>query len=166
MTTTYTHTYSRDDVVRVYASFSADYRIVAEWTRLHDAEFISRTIAQIAALVEAEYVSSVHLQLKSLMGTIKQAAVYRVSRTATGWSSDRPGDMYWVSQSGDKLEIVIFFSEKWNTLSQAQQAAFKAKYFPNWLPSDFDGQYPGLASHLDRRYASRGYGMERTDFSP
>lgn len=165
MTTTYTDTYSRDDIVRVYASFSADYRIVAEWTRLHSRDYVTRTIAEIRALVEAQYLSSVHLQLKSQNGAIRQAAVYRVSASAAGWSSDRPGDLYWPSQPGDQLEIIIFFSRNWTNLSQVQRDAFKARHFPSWRRSNFDGSYAGLVGQVDRRYASRGYGMERTRYS-
>ncbi len=32
---TFTDTFNRDDIRRVYASFAADYKIVAEWTELH-----------------------------------------------------------------------------------------------------------------------------------
>src|SRR6266511_2979764 len=41
---TYTDTFNRDDIRRVYASFAADYKIAAEWTELHSAAFIEQMI--------------------------------------------------------------------------------------------------------------------------
>lgn len=165
MTTTYTDTYNRADIIRVYASFSADYRIVAEWTGLNSREYIDQTIAQIRVLAVEQYLSVVHLQLKSSNGTIRNAAAYRVSTSTAGWSSDRPGDLYWSSQPGDSLNIVVFYSQRWRNLSEAQREAFRAQYLPNWDASDFDGNYTGLVGQVDRRYASRGYGIERTRYS-
>ena len=76
MTTTLTQTFNRDDIRRVYASFAADYRMVAEWTNLHSTPFVDTTIDEIKALAEEEYLREVHLQLKSSTGAIRQAAVY------------------------------------------------------------------------------------------
>src|SRR5437762_4685898 len=42
----------RDDIRRVYASFAADYRMVAEWTNLHSTPFVDTTIDEIKALAE------------------------------------------------------------------------------------------------------------------
>lgn len=94
MTTTLTQTYNRDDIRRVYASFAADYRIVAEWTGLHSATFIVQNIGAVKALAEEQYLKEVHLQLRAADERIRQAAVYRVSTNASGWSADRPGDLW------------------------------------------------------------------------
>ena len=102
MTTTFTDTFNRDDIRRVYASFAADYKIVAEWTRLHDAKFVGRTIAEVKAIAEEQYLAAVHLQLQSSTGKMKKAAVYRVSTDAGRWSCDRPGDLYWDAVDSDR----------------------------------------------------------------
>jgi hypothetical protein len=165
MTTTLTQTFNRDDIRRVYASFAADYRIVAEWTGLHSSPFVDETIVQIKALAEEQYLREVHLQLKSSTGKIRQAAVYRVSTSASGWSSDRPGDLYWDSYDGDRLQLIVYFGDKWWALSQRERDAFAAVYMPGWGTSDFDGNYGLMSNSTDRRYASRAYGMERTRYS-
>jgi hypothetical protein len=165
MTTTLTHTFNRDDIRRVYASFAADYRIVAEWTGLHSPAFVAETIEQIKALAEEQYLREVHLQLRWSTRMIREAAVYRVSTRASGWSSDRPGDLYWQSYEGDKLELIVYFSEKWKKVPKAARDAFAAVHMPNWGTSDFDGNYGTMSISLDRRYASRAYGMERTRYS-
>lgn len=165
MTTTITQTFNRDDIRRVYASFAADYRIVAEWTELHASAHVEKSIEQIKALAEEQYLSLVHMQLQSSTGAIRQAAVYRVSANASGWSADRPGDLYWDQYAGDRLKLIISFSDKWWALSQAQRDAFTAVHMPNWGTSDFDGNYGLMSSSTDRHYSSRAYGMERTRYS-
>jgi uncharacterized secreted protein with C-terminal beta-propeller domain len=87
---TYTDTFNRDDIRRVYASFAADYKIVAEWTELHRPQYVEKTIAEIKALAEEQYMKAVHLQLLSSTGVIREAAVYRVTTDASMWSADKP----------------------------------------------------------------------------
>jgi hypothetical protein len=165
MSNTYTDTYNRQDIRRVHASFSTDYRVVAEWTELHSAAYVSQTIEEIAALGEAEYLKEIHLQLKSRSGAIRQAAVYRVSTNASAWSADRPGDLYWDSFDGDGLVLVVYFSQKWADLSIKQREDFAKAHLPGWGSSDFDGTYGSLTANVDKHYASRAYGLERTRYS-
>src|SRR5437764_730577 len=141
MTTTLTQTFNRDDIRRVYASFAADYTIVAEWTDLHSATRIARNIAAVKALAEAQYLKEVHLQLRASTGGIRQAAAYRVSTNASGWSTDRPGDLYWDHEGGDYLQLIVFYTAKWWGLSQNARDEFQAAHMPGWGPSDFDGSY-------------------------
>jgi Bacterial HORMA domain family 1 len=165
VTDTITQTFNRDDIRRVFASFAADYKIVAEWTGLRSAASVERTIGQIKALAEEQYLSAVHMHLKSSSGEIRQAAVYRVSTNAGAWSSDRPGDLYWQHSQGDTLNLVVYFSDKWRALTQAAREEFEATHMPGWSDSDFDGNYGAMAASADRRYASRDYGIERTRYS-
>jgi hypothetical protein len=165
MTTTLTQTFNRDDIRRVYASFAADYRIVAEWTGLHTSAFVAQTIEEIKAIAEEQYLKEVHMQVLSSSGTIREAAVYRVSTSASGWSADRPGDLYWETNTGDYLNLIVYFMQKWWDLAQAERDAFAALHMPGWGMSDFDGNYGLMSSSTDRRYASRAYGMARTRYS-
>jgi Bacterial HORMA domain family 1 len=165
MTTTFTDTYNRDDIRRVHASFAADYTIVAEWTRLRSSAEVARDITAVKALAEGRYLKEVHIQLIGASGTIRQAAVYRVSTHASGWSTDRPGDLYWDWKSGDALRLVVYYNANWDVLSKKEQDDFRALYLPGWGPSDFDGDYGAMSTVTDRRYASRAYGMERTRYS-
>lgn len=144
MTDTITDTFNREDIKRVHASFGADYRIAAESTRLHSSNFVDATISEIGTLAEEQYLSEIHLRLLSSGGSLREAAVYKVSIDASTWSSERPGDMYWEAQSGDRLCITVFYSAKWKALSKAEKKAFKEKYLPGWGTSDFDGDYGTL----------------------
>lgn len=161
---TYTDTFNRDDIRRVYASFAADYKIVAEWTELHSAAFIEQTIVEIKALAEEQYLKEVHMQLVSSSGVIREAAVYRVTTNAALWSADKPGDLYWDSEPGDSLNLIVYFTQKWWDLTPTARAAFEEAHLPGWGTSDFDGNYGGLIPATDKRFASRAYGMERTTY--
>jgi len=165
MTDTYSDTFNREDIRRVHASFGADYRIAAESTELHSAGFVDATIGEIGVLAEEQYLSEIHLRLLSSGGSIREAAVYKVSTNASSWTSERPGDMYWKANQGDRLVITIFYSAKWKALSQAQKDAFIAKYLASWGTSDFDGNYGAVAGSTDRHYSSRAYGMDRTRYT-
>lgn len=165
MTTTLTDTYNRDDIRRVYASFAADYRIIAEWTGLHSRAFVDETIDQIKVLVEEEYLKAVHTQLRSKTGTIREAVVHQVSTNAAGWSSDRPGNLYWDTYEGDRLTLIVDFTQKWSALTLAQRAAFVARYLPDWGTASINGVYGAMRGTIDRHYSSRAYGMERTRYT-
>ncbi len=161
---TYTDTFNRDDIRRVYASFAADYKIVAEWTKLHSAIWIERNIADIKALAEEQYLESIHLQLRSSSGAIRQAAVYRVTTNVSVFSADRPGDLYWDTSAGDTLHVIVYFTQKWRSLTPGARAAFEAVHMVGWGTADFNGDYGSLAATTDKHFTSRAYGMERTRY--
>jgi hypothetical protein len=161
---TFTDTFNRDDIRRVYASFAADYKIVAEWTELHSASQIERNIAEIKLFAEEQYAQSLHVQLVGPDGLIRRAAAYRVTANASLCSTDKPGDLRWTSYEGDRLEIIVFYSQKWWDLTDAQRQAFRDAHNITWGTTDFDGSYGGLVASTDKQFASRAYGMERTQY--
>ena len=161
---TYTDTFNRDDIRRVYASFAADYKIVAEWTELHNAYWIEKNIADIKLFAEEQYIESLHLQLVASDGRVRRAAVYRVTTSASLWSADKPGDLRWTTYDGDWLRLVVYYSKKWWDLTDAKRQAFRDTHNITWGTTDFDGNYGGLIAATDKHFASRAYGMERTQY--
>jgi hypothetical protein len=161
---TFTDTFNRDDIRRVYASFAADYKIVAEWTELHSAYRIEKNIAEIKLFAEEQYIESLHLHLVAYDGLVRRAAVYRVTTSASLWSADKPGDLRWTTYDGDWLRLVVYYSRKWWDLTEAQQQTFRDKHNITWGTTDFDGNYGGLVASTDKHFASRAYGMERTQY--
>ncbi|HTC72214.1 MAG TPA: hypothetical protein VK655_04955, partial [Solirubrobacteraceae bacterium] len=52
---------------------------------------------------------------------------------------------------------------EWWALSDYQRAMFCENDCKRpWGPSEIDTSYPGMVGHVDRRYASNAYGLERT----
>jgi hypothetical protein len=161
---TYTDTFNRDDIRRVYASFAADYKIVAEWSGLHPSVWVETNIAAIRLFAEEQYVASLHMQQHRSDGSIRRAAVYRVTEKASLWSTDRPGDLYWNADDGDYLELIVYYSQTWWDLTLPQRNAFREKHNINWGTSDFDGKYSGMTANIDKHFGSHAYGMERTQY--
>jgi hypothetical protein len=165
MTETYSTTFNREDIKRVHAAFAADYRIAAESTKLHSSKYVDKTVAGIKAFAEEQYLQAIHMRLVGSDGSVREAAVYEVTTDASGWTSERPGDMYWKAKPGDKLQLTIFHNANWAALTQAKKNAFNNGHLPGWGPSSFDGRYDGMTSSADRQYASRAYGLQRTRHS-
>lgn len=158
-----THTYNREDIQRVFASWVADFRIVSEWTGLRTGQDVEETAAQVKVIAEQEYLGAVHIQLVSALGKVKKAAVYRVSTSAGAWSADRPGDMYWDHEDGDVLKLYVEYNARWDQLSTTAQTKFEEDHLKGWGHRNFDG-YGALNGSIDRRYPSRAYGLERTSY--
>jgi len=165
MTETYSTTFNREDIRRVHAAFAADYRIAAESTKLHSSDYVDENLFGIKAVAEAQYLEAIHMRLLAADGTPREAAVYAVSTDAFGWSSERPGDMYWKAEYGDALQLTIFYNTNWDELTQGQKDAFRNEHLPGWGPSNFNGRYDGMSASTDRQYSSRAYGLERTRHS-
>ena len=165
MTETYSTTFNREDIKRVHAAFAADYRIAAESTKLHSSSRVNKNVAGIKAVAEEQYLKAVHVRLLRSDGSVREAAVYEVSTDASGWTSERPGDMYWKAEPGDVFRLTLFYSAKWDALAQAEKDAFRKQHLPGWGPSSFDGRYDGMTYSADRQYSSRAYGLQRTRHS-
>ncbi len=165
MTETYSTTFNREDIRRVHAAFAADYLIAAESTKLHSSKYVDQNVAAIKAVAEEQYLKAVHMRLVGSDGSVREAAVYEVSTDASGWTSERPGDMYWKAQSGDQLQLTIIHNANWAALTQAEKEAFDKEHLPGWGPSSFDGHYDGMTTSADRQYSSRAYGLQRTRHS-
>jgi len=164
-TSSRTDTYNSDDILRVFASFAADYKMVAEWTKLSSREYVDETTLQIKALAENEYLDSVHLQLVTTAGRIPEAVVYRVSTNASTWVAERPATLKWSVGDGDSLKVIVYFSQKWTDLPDDKKREFSRLHLPNWVDSNFSGKYEGMAEVGSTKFASRGYGLERTQMS-
>ena len=163
---TFTDTFNRDDIRRVYASFAADYKIVAEWTELHSPAFVEQTIAEIKAIAEEQYLKEVHLQLALVDRRHPRGG--RLSRDdervpLVGRQARRP----LLGQRGRRLVAAdrLLHQEVVGPDAGAQRNAFAAVHMVGWGTSDFDGNYAGLTASTDKRFASRAYGMERTRHS-
>jgi len=55
--------------------------------------------------------------------------------------------------------------EKVVDLTDAERQAFRDKHNVTWGTTAFDGNYSGLVASGDKHFASRAYGMERTQYS-
>lgn len=158
-----TSTYTVTDVGKVIDRFAADLRMVSQATGLLTRDYVERLAADVKLMAQRGYLDRVDIVLRSALGTVLRAAEYRVSTDASGWSSDRPGNNLWPRTPSGLLNVVVFRTPAWWALSETQRQAFlDSQCSLSWGPSGIDTSYSGLTGRQDRRYASNGYGVQRT----
>ena len=158
--------FNRDDIRRVYASFAAEYKITAEWTGLHAPAFVTRTVEQIIAIAAEQVLQEVHLQLKRSARHDPQCfglpGIDQCFRLVVGPS----GDLYWESYAGDRLQLIVYFTEKWRALTLIREGSVRRVHMPDWGVNDFDGNYGTMTQNQPPPIRESGaYGLERTDYS-
>jgi len=159
-----TESFSYSDVRKVAERFAADLAMVAQATELMPSSKVNDLVSDIKAFAREGYLSEVNLFLFDATGREIRGRRYSVSIDADLWSSERPGANNWPSIPGGELSVVISYSDSWDALSPLKKENFKAARIIPWSPSSLDTSHPDLAARTTRRYASRGYGMERKDF--
>ncbi len=158
-----TSTYTTTDVGKVIDRFAADLRMVAQATGLMSREYVARLADDVKLMAQRGYLDRVDVVLTNALGTVLRAAEYRVATDASGWTSDRPGNNLWPRTPGGELSVVIFRTPTWWALTEIQRQSFlNSQCSCSWGPSDIDTSYSGLVGRYDRRYASNGYGVQRT----
>lgn len=162
MTRTSSHTVT--DVRRVFDSFAADYDMIAQVSGLQTQQHVSDVVHDVKTFSESGYLDCVSLVLSDRVGSTKRARKYTVSTSAAGWTTDQPGDNLWPTLSDGSLTAVLSYSQAWKNLSEAAKQTFKNGLRIKWGPSGIDLSFPGLTGTADRKYASNGYGVQRTSY--
>jgi hypothetical protein len=161
-TLTYTETYTRVDVAKVFENFAADLRLIARMTALWTDDYASSVAEDVSAFAEEEYLSEIHIVLAGTSGRPVQVHEYKVSKNASGWTVQRPGGNVWPQIEGGSLQVILKYSPVWGALNTQEQAEFKAQLNVPWSPSKVDTTYPGLTATGTRKYASNAFGLGRT----
>lgn len=162
-TFTRTSSYTTVDVAKVVDRFTADVHMIAQATGLASRQRAVDIGHDVKLMAQRGYIDRVDIVLRSAAGREVRAAKYVTSTDASLWSSDRPGNNLWPRQIGGSLDVVVAYTETWWALTAAQRRAFHERECHRpWGPTDIDTNYPGMTGRFDRRYASGGYGMERT----
>jgi hypothetical protein len=163
-TGTYEATYTVADIKRVVDRFAADYAMIGQATGLRTREQVAKIISEIKIYAEAEYLHEIDITLFDAAGKELQAAQYRISEAATGWTNQQPGNNMWPATPGGSLRVTISMNRKWYALTQAQQDEFDRRQGLAWPARPTDLTHQGLVRQFDRRYVSNGYGMEKHIF--
>jgi hypothetical protein len=163
-TGTYEATFTVADIKKVVDRFAADYWMIAQVTGLRTRETVDKQVAEIKIYAEAQYLHAVDITLFDAAEKELQAAQYKVSDAATGWTNQQPGNNMWPVTPGGKLRITLTMSKKWFDLNQAQQVEFDRSNGLVWPDTNKDLTHQTLTKQFDRRYVSNGYGMEKHIF--
>jgi Bacterial HORMA domain family 1 len=165
-TSTQTTTYTVADIRKVVDNFAADFSMMAQATGLRTRESVALTVSDLKVFAEYGYLVEVTLFLFDQAGNKIRAALYKVAQSAAGWVSDRPGNNLWPKTEGGSLWVLATLNEAWGNKSTAERQAFvrdRGLNYP-WATTDRDTSLNGLATSAGQKYASNGYGWERTNY--
>lgn len=165
-TGTYTRTYTLADIRRVLADFAADFAMLGQATGLRSRESVARTVGDLVGFAGAGYLLVVDVILWDAAGHKLRAAKYTVSTSATGWMSQRPGNNLWPLAPGGQLQVIATLSSAWWALDEVERAEERARWgiADPWSPTTIDTSHLDMTASVDRRYASNGFGVEKTAY--
>lgn len=166
-TTTRTTTFTVSDIRKVVENFAADFSMMAQSTGLRTPENVQKVVSDLRVLAEHGFLIDVTLYLVDAAGNKMQVAKYKVSESASGWKSDRPGDSLWPKTPGGELRVLANITTGWSNMSEAERQQFLRDTGMNypWPPAEWDTSLSGLNSTAGQKYASNGYGWERTNYT-
>lgn len=163
---TQTITYSVVDVRKVVDCFAADFSMKAQATGLRSRDNVAEVVSDLKIFAENGYLDDVQLILKDADGTEIRGAVYTVSENAVGWSSDRPGNNLWPRTPGGTLKVLASMNQSWWDKSDTEKSAFISKnsMYSSWSKNTDGTSLANLRPSTGQRYASNGYGLQRTNY--
>ena len=164
---TQTTTFTVADIRKVIDNFAADFSMMAQSTGLRTRESVAQVVSDLKIFAEHGYLVRVRLCLEDKNGTKLRAAEYKVSDSASGWNSERPGNNLWPRTVDGSLGVLATLSDAWWQKTDADQANFVRDQglHNSWKKTDKDTSLLGLSSSAGQKYASNGYGWERTNYS-
>jgi hypothetical protein len=164
---TNTTTYTVADIRKVVDLFAADYSMQGQATGLRTREAIAENVSDLKVFAEYGYLIEVNLILEDCNGNPQRGAKYKVAESATGWTSDRPGNNIWPRTPDGVLRLVATLADVWWAKTDIEKDAFIIfnGLHGKWAHTSKPTLFEGLSSSQGQRYASNGYGWQRTNFS-
>lgn len=163
-TQTYTSTYTKVDVRRVFEAVEASLRMAVSRTGLNSAEWAANVAHDLRYMAEGGVLSRAHLILRDVSEREVCALVFTPSDAAYGWSDERPKANHWPAQPYGSLHVVVELSAAYYALTPAQQASIMAGCWFTWTTSSTDLSHAGLQVVRSQRHASNGYGVQTQDY--
>lgn len=163
-TGSYSNTYSAEDIKKVASRFGADLVMLAQSSAAMTTTRAEGVIDDVKLFAKKEYIERISVVLNDGSGKQLKARRYEVSTDASLWTSERPGDNLWPKTPSGSISVVLHYSSVWEALGDVAKSNFKATLSRAWGPSDVDTSFSAMSGTVARRYASKAYGMERTDF--
>ena len=165
-TGTQTSTFTVVDIRRVVENFAADFAMIGEATGLRTRDEVASTVQDLGLFAELGYLQEISVFLETPSGAQPRARKYSVSRSATGWTTQMPGDNLWPRLPNTQLRVVATFSDEWWLMSEEEKQKVRSRFGiqGTWARTNTDTSFRHLAGAVDRRYASNGYGMERKSY--
>jgi Bacterial HORMA domain family 1 len=157
-----TQSFTIADVGKVIDCFAADLDMTSQSTGLLARDAVKTYAADVKSMAQQGYLMEVNIVLKNAAGIVIRAAKYEVSTDGASLTANRPGNNRWPATPGGSLSIVLQKNQKWESLTESQQAAFNRTLKTSWVASSTDLSFPALTRSADRNYVSNGWGMTKS----
>ena len=163
---TQTQTFTIADIRKVVENFAADLSMMAQFTGIHSREYVLKTVFDLNFFAECRYLLQVMVMLKDKHGNKINAAIYKTSESAIGWTCERPGNNRWPRTPDGALLVIATMTKAWNDKTGAEKEAFCKENRLNWVwvSTTQDITLVGLRPSAGQKYSSSGYGWERTNY--
>lgn len=166
-TYTSTSTYTVVDIRKTFEGFCADVRMIALRTDKWTTEYTEKIIHDVLKLAEAKYINYVDITLLDSSDSPIRASRYVVTENGTALSSERPGGNNWPNSLNTRLAVIISHSSSWNNLTDERKMKFRVdnSFKLPWVNSSIDNSYNHLSSQSGQLYGSKGYELQKQNFS-
>lgn len=156
---TYTHTYTKTDILKVLEKFHADLHMLAVRTQAMEKKDVSMNAHDVLLMAEWGCLQSVHIQLRDFNNNLVKAHKYSVKK-GIFLDSQRPGANKWPCLPDGKLHIIVTYSNSQTAEKLKQSGQLKIK----WSRSNLSTDYSEMQAESNRAYSSNGYGLQRETF--
>jgi len=163
-TATQTQSYTIADIAKVIDCFAADLDMMAQSTGLLTWETVRHAAEDVKLMAQKGYLLEANIVLQDASGTVIRAAKYEVYTYASTLTAQRPGNNLWPRSPGGLLDVVVRYSQRWQSLTDAQRAALAKSLKAPWSSSNTNLSFPGLTRSSDRSYVSNGWGVTKSVF--
>lgn len=149
---------------KLYKNIAADFNIINRKTGLWPMEYCKKILHDIKIMIQNDYLEKISLILEKPINNpirVKQFIIRSTQRSR----NDRPGNNDWEEGDGDRLYVVLEYTQLWKSKSAEEQDAFsRTNLKVPWQPVNYDTDFPTLQNTITKYYSTGNNGVDRKDF--
>lgn len=149
---------------KLYKPIATDFKIIARKTGLMDLAYCEKILYDIKVMITNDFLEKISLILDKPIYSpfkVKQFIIGTTSRT----KNDRPGNNDWEENEGERLHVVLSYTQLWLSKTVAEKDYFQKQNLKiGWVSSSIDTNFPHLSKTIAKRYSTGINGIDRTDY--
>jgi hypothetical protein len=149
---------------KLYKSIAADFKIIARKTGLMKLDYCEDILHDIKVMLSNDFLDHISLILDKPTYTPIKVKQFKISST-TREIDERPGGNDWEEDDGERLHVVLSYSQLWHNTSTEEKAVFQKQYLNiGWVSSSVNTNFPQLQKQLTKKYSTGTKGIDRLDY--
>lgn len=150
---------------KLYKPIATDFKIIVRKTGLMKLDYCEKILYDIKVLLSNDFLEKISIILDKPKFTPFKVKQYYIKSTTRN-VNDRPGDNDWEEGEGERLHVVLSYSELWNNKSSDERAVFQKQNLNiDWVPASVDTNFPNLQKQTAKQYGTGAIGIDRTDYN-